>query len=195
MDGASAALREPAAEAGAVQREVVAQRIKQEHVGIVDGDPDRLAVHVQRFSLSHCVLPGCALLFCGLFECFQSTSAGNVALYAPIPPIERGRLLPARTCLRPRPEERASRTVNTPSTICARVSKDGAAQTFGRPHASRRIAAQPSLQKTRRLARAAMLLSMRPRAQIDHRTADFALFTPPPPARLPPPARPWRRNT
>src|SRR5262249_50437943 len=89
MDRASAALREPAAEARAVQREVVAQRIKQRHVGIVDGDPDRLAVDVQRFSLSHGVLPGYAVLLCGLFECFQPTSAGNVAPYAPIPPIER----------------------------------------------------------------------------------------------------------
>src|SRR4029450_4656255 len=54
--------------------------------------------------------------------------------------------------LRPRPEERASRTVNSPNAICARVSKDEAARSFGRPHASRRIAARFHLRRGRRFA-------------------------------------------
>jgi hypothetical protein len=125
VDRAGAALRQPAAEARAVQREVVAQRIKQRHVGIVDGDPDRLAVHVQRFSLSHSVLPGCALLFYDLFECFQPTSAGGIAPYGRVPPIERtGPASTNEVPLRPRPEELAPRTGNSPIAICARVSKD-----------------------------------------------------------------------
>src|SRR5262250_1637761 len=59
------------------------------------------------------------------FECFQPTSGGGVAPYAPIPPIERTD--PASTNevpLRPRTEERAPRTGNSPIAICARVSKD-----------------------------------------------------------------------
>jgi hypothetical protein len=47
VDRAGATLREAAAEARAMQREVVAQCIEQRHVGIFDGDPDRFAVHVQ----------------------------------------------------------------------------------------------------------------------------------------------------
>jgi hypothetical protein len=50
------------------------------------------------------------------FECFQLTSAGSIAPYELVPPIERTD--PASTNevpLRPRPEERAPRTVNSPS--------------------------------------------------------------------------------
>ena len=69
MNRAGAALAEPAAEARPVQPEIVAQRVEQRHVGIVDGDPDRLAVDVERFSLRHGVLPCCAAFAGGLLEC------------------------------------------------------------------------------------------------------------------------------
>src|SRR5262249_5508624 len=63
VDRAGATLREPTSEARAMQREVVTQRVKQRHVRIVDGDPDRFAVDVQRFSLGHPVLPLLATMF------------------------------------------------------------------------------------------------------------------------------------
>ncbi len=47
---AGTALREPTAEARTVQREVVAQSVKQRHIGVIDGDGDRPAVHVERFA-------------------------------------------------------------------------------------------------------------------------------------------------
>ena len=44
MHRAGAALAEPAAEARIVQAKLVAQRVEQRHVGIVDLDRPRLAV-------------------------------------------------------------------------------------------------------------------------------------------------------
>src|SRR5262249_34073695 len=58
MHGAGAALTKPAAEARAMQREIVAERVEQRHVGIIDGDRDRLAVDVERFALRHVCPPG-----------------------------------------------------------------------------------------------------------------------------------------
>jgi len=51
------ALAEPAAEPRIVQSDIVAQRVEQRHIGIVDGDRARLAVHVKREALRHGVLP------------------------------------------------------------------------------------------------------------------------------------------
>src|SRR5262249_3903377 len=134
VNRAGTALRQPAAEARAVQREVVAQRIKQRHVGIVDGDPNRLAVHVQRFSLSHSVLPGCSVSLCGLFfECFQPTSAGSVAPYAPVPPIER-----RSPCLVER-----SRAWRRPRLFALRGSSEISAVATPPPPALRRPPARP----------------------------------------------------
>src|SRR5262245_11337432 len=53
MDGAGAALTEPATEQRAVEIEVLAQREQQRHVGIVDGDRARPAVDVKCPTLSH----------------------------------------------------------------------------------------------------------------------------------------------
>src|SRR5215510_4675665 len=64
MYRASAALAEPAAEARAPEREIVAQRIEERHLGIIDGDPDGFSVDVQQLSLRHGRSPGCGL---GLF--------------------------------------------------------------------------------------------------------------------------------
>ena len=52
MHRAGAALREPAAEARPVQREIVAQRIEQRHVGIVDVDRDRLPLTVSDLEMA-----------------------------------------------------------------------------------------------------------------------------------------------
>src|SRR5262249_15961144 len=110
--------------AGVAEREGGEKRIKQRHVGIVDGDPDRLAVYVQRFSLSHSVLPGCAVLLCGLLN---ASSLPPRAVSRHMNGFRRSRTDPASTnevLLRARPEERAPRTGNSPIAICARVSKD-----------------------------------------------------------------------
>ncbi len=57
LHGAGAALRHAAAEARAAQGEVVAQRVEQRHVGIVDGERFPLAVDVECLRNSHCISP------------------------------------------------------------------------------------------------------------------------------------------
>src|SRR5437660_6105459 len=57
MHGAGAALRQPAAEMRVVQRQLVAQRVEQRHVGIGIDRLD-LAVHVEIYSGHGCSL-GC----------------------------------------------------------------------------------------------------------------------------------------
>jgi len=56
MHRAGAALREPAAEVRIVEPDVVAQRIKQRHVGIGIDRMD-LAVHVEVYSSHGCISP------------------------------------------------------------------------------------------------------------------------------------------
>src|SRR5436190_23181532 len=53
MDRARTALAEAAAEARPMQFEIIAQRIEQRHVGVVDRYRDRLAVDIKGFGYSH----------------------------------------------------------------------------------------------------------------------------------------------
>src|SRR6266542_4229878 len=66
MHGAGAALRQPAAEMRVIQRQLVAQRVEQRHVGIGIDRLD-LAVHVEVYSGHGCMsLPsGCRAPTCG----------------------------------------------------------------------------------------------------------------------------------
>ena len=62
MHGAGTALRKPAAEARALEPEIVAQRVKQRYVGIVDRDRHRPAIHVEGLGgHSDCSRGSCAV--------------------------------------------------------------------------------------------------------------------------------------
>src|SRR5215831_20591504 len=82
MYRAGAALTEPAAKARAMQRQVVAERVKERHVGIIDRDRDRLAIDVERFALSHVCSPGAKPFSTTLFCCY-SLPASREARHLP----------------------------------------------------------------------------------------------------------------
>src|SRR5208282_1856334 len=56
MNGAGAALSKPATETRSTKTEIIPQRVKQGHVGVVDGKGHALAIDAERLGQGHCLL-------------------------------------------------------------------------------------------------------------------------------------------
>src|SRR5262249_590339 len=72
---AGAALAEPAAEARALERKVVAQCIKERHLRVIDVDRNRAPIDAKRFALNHGWSPQVKARSAGASQWLQSNSA------------------------------------------------------------------------------------------------------------------------
>jgi hypothetical protein len=76
MDGAGSALTETAPKAWSVQPEIVSKDIKQRHVGVIDEDRDRFAVHIEPSSRHIAPRGSCCV---GRESCSRNPSLSSTA--------------------------------------------------------------------------------------------------------------------